>query len=173
MKKIILHPLKGIEFENKEVLELGTSKTELIQRLGKASREIDKQLYYDDLELRIDLDKTDKIEFIEFIYGPFPVKTEIELYGINPFKTDSHNLVEILTEHNNGEVDFEEEPYCFAFLESSIGIFRDSCEVDIDEMITEMKEVGEYYENQKWVLDDKEKARYFCTIGLGKKGYYR
>lgn len=173
MKKIILHPLNGIEFENKEILELGTSKTELIHRLGKASNEIDKQLFYDDLELRIDLDEYGKIEFIEFIYGPFPEKTEIELYGINPFKTDSYNLIEILTENNNGEIDNTEEPYCFSFFESSIGIFRDSCEVDINEMITEMKENGEYSENEKWVLDDKEKARYFWTVGLGKKDYYR
>ena len=173
MKKIILHPLKGIEFENKEILELGTSKNELIQRLGKASSGTDKQLFYDDLELRIDLDNSEEIEFIEFIYGPFPEKTEIELYGINPFKTDSHNLIEILTKNNTGEIDTTEEPYCYAFLESSIGVFRDSCEVDIEEMIAEMKENGDYSENEEWVLEDKEKAKYFWTIGLGKKDYYK
>jgi len=35
---------------------------------------------------------------------PFLKKTEIELYGINPFKTESHNLIEILTENNKGEM---------------------------------------------------------------------
>ena len=130
-------------------------------------------MFYDDLELRIDLDNSDKIEFIEFIYGPFPKKIEIEIYGINPFKTKSTDLIEILTEKNNGEIDLSEEPYCFAFLESSIGIFRDSCESDIDEMITELKENREYFENEKWVLEDKEKAKYFWTVGLGKKDYYK
>lgn len=173
MKKIILHPLKGIEFENNEILEFGTSKTALIQRFGKASRGTDKQLFYDDLELRIDIDNSEKIEFIEFIYGSFPEKTEIELYGINPFKTDCHNLIEILTKNNKGEIDTTEEPYCYAFLESSIGVFRDSCEADIEEMISEMKENGNYSENKEWVLEDKEKAKYFWTIGIGKKDYYK
>ena len=173
MKKIILHPLKGIEFENKATLEFGTSKIEIIKSLGKPSSGNDKQMFYDELELRIDLDNSENIEFIEFIYGPFPEKTEIELYGIDPFKTNSSDLIELLTENNNGEIDLSEEPYCFAFLESSIGIYRDSCESDIDEMITELKENGEYSENEEWVLADKEKAKYFWTVGLGKKDYYK
>jgi len=74
VKKIILHPLKGIEFESQEMLKLGTSKIELIKNLGNPSSEIDKQIFYDDLELRIDLDNSENIEFIEFIYGPFPEK---------------------------------------------------------------------------------------------------
>lgn len=173
MKKIVLHPLKGIEFENNEVLEFGTSKLELIKRFGNATSEYDQQLFYDDLELRIDLDNEDKIEFIEFIYGPYPEKVEIEIYGINPFKTDSAALIELLSSHNKGEVDENEEPYCYAFLESSIGIFRDSCEVDMDEMLKEMKEIGAFAENEKWVLEDLEKAKYFWTVGLGKKEYYK
>ncbi|MGJ8591819.1 MAG: hypothetical protein ACSHXF_04690 [Aquaticitalea sp.] len=173
MKKIVLHPLKGIQFENKEILEFGTSKTDLIQRFGKASSGTDKQLFYDDLELRIDFDNSDKIEFIEFIYGPFPEKTEIELYGINPFKSKSADLIELLTENNNGEIDSSEEPYCFAFLETSVGIFRDSCESDVEVLITELKKNGAYSENENWVLEDEEKAKYFWTIGLGKKDYYR
>ena len=173
MNKIILYPLKGIEFESKKMLELGTSKVEIIKSLGKPSSGTDKQMFYDNLELRIDIDNSKNIEFIEFIYGPFPEKTEIELYGINPFKTNSTDLIEILIENNNGEIDSSEEPYCFAFLESSIGIFRDSCESDIDEMISELKENGEYSENEEWVLDDKEKAKYFWTVGLGIKDYYK
>lgn len=173
MKKIILHPLKGIEFESKELLELGTSKIKLIKSLGKPSRCSDNQMFYDELELRIDFDNSENIEFIEFIYGPFPEKTEIELYGIDPFKTNSSDLIMLLTKNNNGEIDSSEEPYCFAFLESSIGVYRDSCESDIDEMITKLKENGEYSENEEWVLADKEKAKYFWTVGIGKKDYYK
>ena len=134
---------------------------------------MESQLFYDHLELRIDLDNSEEIEFIEFIYGPYPENTELEIYGINPFKTGSQNLIEILTQNNNGEIDKTEEPYCYSFLESSIGIFRDSCEDDIEKMISEMKENGDYSENQEWVFEDKEKAKYFWTIGLGKKDYYK
>jgi len=40
-------------------------------------------------------------------------------------------------------------------------------------MISEMKENGEYSENEKWILEDKAKAKYFWTVGLGKKDYYK
>jgi hypothetical protein len=173
LKKIILHPLKGIELENGQLLELGASKADVVNTLGEAYDEMDKKLFYDDLELRVDLDDSDRVAFIEFIYGPFPENVEIELYGINPFKTDSAALIEILTDKNKGEIDTTEEPYCYAFLESSIGVFRDSCEVEVEEMITEMKANGEYAQNEAWVLSDKEKARYFWTLGLGKKDYYK
>ena len=168
-----MEPLKGIRLENNEIIEFGTSKFDLLKKLGMPSSEFENQFFYDDLELRIDLDNQGQIEFIEFIYGPFPEKTEIEVYEINPFKTQSFELLEVLTEKNNGHVDKSEEPYCYAFLESSIGVFRDSCESDVNEMIAEMKANGENPEQEDWVLEDKQKAKYFWTIGIGKKGYYK
>jgi len=173
LNKIILHPLKGIEFKNKDIIEFGTLKTELFKKLGQPTSEFEKQLFYDNLELRIDIDDSEKIEFIEFIYGPFPEKTEIELYGVNPFDTVSDRLIEILTEHNNGQLDDSEAPYSYAFHESSIGIFRDSCESDVKEMIKEMTANGENPENEDWVAEDKQKAKYFWTVGIGRLDYYK
>ncbi len=173
MKKIILDPLNGIKILKEEIIELGISKKKLFDKIGKPSSRSDNQFFYDEFELRINLDKEEKIEFIEFIYGPFPKKTEIEIYGVNPFKTKSLDLIQILTENNDGKIDDSEAPYSYAFLETSIGVFRDSCEDDIEEMIIEMKNLGKYSENQEWILDDKEKAKYFWTIGLGIENYYK
>ena len=147
-------------------------KTELLKKIGRPSSENGNQLFYDDYELRIDIDQYDHVEFIECIYGPFLEKTEIEINNINPFKTKSSDLIQILSEKNNGKIDQSEEPYCYAFLNSSVGIYRDSCEVDIDEMITEMKNTGEYESNKDWVLNDKEKAQFFWTVGIGKAKYF-
>ena len=171
--KIILNPLKGIELENGKVVEFGESKVELFNIIGWPSSIDDYRLFYDELELRVDLDDAENIEFIEFTYGPYPEKIEIELYVINPFKEESLNLIELLDSNNNGEIDITEEPYCYLFKESSIGVFRDACEEDVDEMITEMKEMGAYLEHEDWILQDKEKAKYFWMIGLGKKNYYK
>jgi len=173
LEKITLIPLKGLAFENNETIGFGTSKARLFTLLGKPSVEFEKQLFYDDLELRIDLDRSGRIEFIEFIYGPFPEKTEIEIYGINPFKTESSELIKVLTKQNNGAVNEAEAPYCHAFLESSIGVFRDSCEADVKEVIDKMKANGEYATNEVWLNEDREKAKYFWTVGIGKKDYYK
>ncbi|MEO1438093.1 MAG: hypothetical protein AAFV80_21300, partial [Bacteroidota bacterium] len=70
-------------------------------------------------------------------------------------------------------LDDSEAPYCYAFHETSIGIFRDSCDSDVNEMIQEMKANGENPEQEDWVLEDKQKAKYFWTIGIGKKDYYK
>ncbi|AUC83335.1 hypothetical protein [Lacinutrix sp. Bg11-31] len=173
MIKIILNPLQGIEIVNGKVITLGDSKTELLNKLGKPSEVNDDSLFYDEFELRVDIDSSGNIEFIEFICGPFPEKTEIEIYGINPFKSQSLDLIELLTIENDGVVDSSEAPYCYTFLESSIGVYRDAFEEEIDELIEGMKEMGVYLENKEWVLDDKEKAKYFWTIGLGVKDYYK
>ncbi|MCB9190013.1 MAG: hypothetical protein H6600_06795 [Flavobacteriales bacterium] len=170
--KIILLPLQGVKVGN-QFIEFGTPKKELINMLGRPSSDSENQLFYDDLEIRIDLDDSEKIEFIEFLNGPFPEKTEVEIYGVNPFQVTSHSFIQLLSEKNNGQVDDTEEPYCYSFLESSVGIFRDSCEVDVEEMISEMKEEGTYSEHEDWILEDKEKAKYFWTIGIGSKNYYK
>ena len=116
MTKLILNPLKGLQIVNGENLAFGISKTELFIKIGKPSNVNDNQLFYDNFEFRIDLDQDEKVEFIECIYGPFPEKTEIEIYDINPFKTNSSDLIQILSEKNNGEIDQSEEPYCFTFI---------------------------------------------------------
>ncbi len=173
MEKVSLIPLEGIMFENGELIRFETSKEELIQKLGKPDEQFENQLFYDDLEVRIDLDEEDSIEFIEFIYGPFPEKVELDIYDINPFKLESSTLLEILTAKNKGEIDRSEEPYSYAFLESSVGIYRDSCEEDVLESIKHLKSSGDKLPNEEYLKEELEKAKLFWTIGIGRKDYYR
>lgn len=172
IKKLILKPLEGLQIFNGKHLIFGDSKEKILEKIGEPSTVNNNQLFYDNFEFRIDLDENEKFEFIECIYGPFLEKTEVEIYGINPFKTLSSQLIQILTDKNHGVIDKTEEPYCYAFINSSIGVFRESCEDDIEEMISEMKELGTYEENKDQILEDKKKAKFFWTIGIGKKNYY-
>lgn len=173
MVEIKVFPLIGIEIEGIGTIKLGHEKAEVEKVLGYPTTIYGSQCFYDDYEFRIDYDKSDKIEFIEFIYGPFPEKSKLSVYNINPFLVGAENLINLLTNQNNGEIDESEAEYCYAFKEISVGIFREATEKDIEEMISEMKESGEYEENKNWIVEDLEKSKNFWTIGIGIKNYYR
>jgi len=173
MTKIKILPLDGIEIENVGKLSLGQSRSGIEKILGQPSESSNlKQLYFDNYELRVDLDKNENAEFIEFISGPFPEKTELSIYGVDPFQIGADKLIEILTEKNNGKIDDSEADYSFAFLNISVGVYRGTTEQDVQESIDEMKANNEYDENdenEEWL----NKTRNFWTIGIGVKNYYK
>lgn len=174
MIKIKIIPLEGIEIENIGKLLLGESKPNIKKLLGKPSVISDKvQSYYDDYELRIDFDKNGHAEFIEFIYGPFPEKTELELYEINPFQIGAAQLVTLLSEKNNGKVDDREAEYCYTFFNLSVGLWRQATEQDVEDEMADMKANNEYEENKEWLEEDLKKSKNFWTIGVGVKDYYK
>ncbi|WP_316798403.1 hypothetical protein [Pedobacter frigidisoli] len=173
MIKIKILPLEGIEIENIGKLYLGQAKPDIEKLLGTPSANSNlQQLFYDHYELRIDLDHNENAEFIEFIYGPFQERTELSIYGINPFQIGADKLIEILKEKNKGKIDDSEAGYSYAFLNISVGIWRQSTEKGIDESIAEMKANQEYEENKDWLNEDLNKAKNFWTIGIGVKNYY-
>ena len=173
MTKIEILPLDGIVIENIGKLSLGQSKSNIEKLFGKPSESSNlKQLFFDEFEVRIDLDKKGNAEFIEFIYGPFPEKTELSIYGVNPFQIGATKLVEILTEKNNGKIDDSEAEYCYTFQNISVGVWRQLTEQNVEESIAEMKADNEYEENKDWLNEDLNKAKNFWTIGIGVKNYY-
>ena len=174
MIKIEILPLDGIEIENVGKICLSQSQSDVEKLLGQPSASSDqKRLFYNDYEFRLDIDKNGNVEFIEFIYGPFPLKTKLSIYGIDPFQIGADKLVEILTEENNGEIDNSEADFCFGFLNISVGIWREMTTKDVEESIAEMKANNEYEENKDWLEEDLTKAKNFFTIGIGIKNYYK
>lgn len=168
MIKILLEPLKGINIQGAGTIEFNLSRPELESKLGKPDSVYDNKLFYEELELRMDLDKNQRLEFIEFIYGPVTENIELEIYGLNPFKTKSSDLIEVLKGHNTGLVDSTEEPYCYAFHGSSIGIYRNSSEAELADKMATCKANGINPEQEEWYIE----AHYFWTIGLGREAYY-
>lgn len=173
MTKIEILPLEGIEIEHIGKLALGQSKSDIEKLLGQPSENANlKQLFYDNYEFRVDLDKNGNAEFIEFIYGPFPEKSQLSIYGVDPFLIGADKLIQILTKKNNGQVDDSEADFSFSFLNISVGVWRAMTTKDVEESIAEMKENGEYEENKDWIEEDLAKAKNFWTIGIGTKNYY-
>lgn len=174
MIKIEILPLDGIVIENTGKLSLGESGSAIEKLLGSPSNGSDKnRLYYDDYEFRVDLDNNGNAEFIEFISGPYPEKTEISMYGINPFQIGADQLLDILSEKNNGKIDDSEAGYCYTFLNISVGVWRQITVHDVEEDMADMKANDEYEENKEWIEEDLEKAKNFWTIGIGVENYYQ
>ncbi|MGZ3755696.1 MAG: hypothetical protein ACXVAY_15710 [Mucilaginibacter sp.] len=174
MQNIEIRPLEGIVIENIGNVLLGQHESLLYALLGVPSKTYERnRIFYDGLEVRIDLNQFQRIEFIEFIYGPYPDKTELSIYGINPFAIGAEKLLEILSFHNQGEIDISEAPYSYGFLNTSVGVWREFTTEDIGSMTNEITPSGMVERNHDNFAEDLKKAQNFWTIGIGVEGYYK
>ena len=169
MKKIKLIPLQGVEIEKVGKISFGDSKDSVLSLVGNIYEEQDdNSIMVDDLEMKFDFDDKDKLMFIE-VFGPFCEFIEPEILGVKPFKLTSEQLLKLLTERNNGKIDDTEAPYCYAFLNIAVGVWK---EVTENDMIDEIKAARESNEYEQWMDDDLKRSKFFWTIGIGEKGYY-
>jgi hypothetical protein len=174
MIKIELKPLKGIDIENVGEVLLGQSRQNVESLLGKPSEPYSiTSAFYDLYEFRIDFDEFGKVGYIEFLYGPFPERTELCIYDVNPFTIGAEKLVGILSKQNSGEVDLTEAEFSYAFLNISVGIWRQFTQKDVEQSIAELKSTGKYEFNKSSIENDLENSRNFWTIGLAVADYYR
>lgn len=172
MKTIILKPLEGMEISDLGEVAFGQTIEQVKERLGEPSLIYGNQLFYDELELRIDCDEQGLVEFIECIYGPFCEKTIPMLYGERAFELLADELVALLTEKNSGKVDDREAEYGYYFKEISVGVYREATPKDALESIAEVKAEGMYEEERDWLEEDLQKSQHFWSIGIGVQSYY-
>lgn len=110
-------------------------------------------------ELQVTFDADGKAEFIEFS-GKDAEHTEVYLNGIEVFKISAPKLIDEIIKLTNGEFDKENDeiPYSYVFPSIDLAVWR--------QVIPELDE-----ENEE--IPDFDEGKYFWTIGLGIKGYYR
>lgn len=169
-KELRLLPLIGFEVDSKKIT-FGQSADEIKQLLGKPDYADEKQLFYDNLEIRLDFNKN-KFEYAE-VQGPYCEFIIPNIYDINPFEPEAEKLYELLEKNNNGKIDDSESPYCYCFVEISVGVWRESTPHDIAETIAQVKKDGEYDEVKEVFDNELDKSKYFWTVGIGAKGYYK
>lgn len=167
---IELVPLRGIRWESKSINIMDTKqKVESILGITKLVR--DKSYYYFENELRFDFDEKGHVEFIEFL-GGIEGRVQPWIYGVEAFRLEADVLYEILKIHNDGEIDDSEGGYSYAFINSSVGVYRTSTPKSVKEMIEEMENEGIDTINNEMIEEEKKKAAHWETIGIGKVGYY-
>ena len=161
-----VYPLDKVVIENMEIC-LGMDKDPLFDLLGKGKSYDEKRYYYFDNGLAIDFDDKNKLTYIEFI-GGIDGQLQPVIYGIPAFEVEADELWRTLKKYNNGRIDDHENGYSYAFLEISVGIYRQF----IPEEVIEEAKCDNIPLDDEDVAADMRKAMHWATIGIGVKNYY-
>lgn len=149
---------------------LGMEQAAVEAAIGKGELAGNRYYYYNN-EMAIDY-SDGKVEFIEFLGGIDGI-LHPWIYGVSAFDTHADELIKILEQENDGEVDdYSEQGYSFAFLDISVGVYRELRPSDVEEMIEEMKADGISADNNEDVQNEMRKANHWSTIGIGIEDYY-
>ncbi|KIR03832.1 hypothetical protein P261_02647 [Lachnospiraceae bacterium TWA4] len=129
------------------------------------------RVYYFNDEMRIDYGLDETVEFIEFLYG---IDGELQpiLNGKEIFQMDANQLFDMLSDINNGEIDDSEGPFAYAFLEISVGVYRESTPEDIEDLRAKSEEDGNPMSQEEFE-EEMRRANHWMTFGIGVKDYYR
>ena len=147
----------------KEVhLILGTpqySSEKTVINYGELSIPVPAKDGYFDNEIQITFDENNAVDFIEFS-GKNAKHIEVYLNGIEVFKTPAQKLIKQITDTTNAKFNKEEEeiPYSYVYPLIDLAVWR--------QVIPELDETKE-------IISDSDEGKYFWTIAIGKKGYYK
>lgn len=169
MNDIVITPLDGVLFDGR-CIRLGEYAEDIKADLGAPERVHKNSLYYFLSELRIDIGADGTAEFIEFLGGTDGT-LQPTIYGVPAFRTDADELFGLLAEKNSGGVNDSENGYSYAFLNISVGVYRESIPSDIEEMIAEAESEG-FPMSAEDIAAERKKAAFWSTIGIGIGGYY-
>lgn len=154
-------------------IKFGMTRNEIRSILGEPGYSTEKSISeYDDVtipipakdgyfknELQITFDDYNRINFIEFS-GKDRKHLEVSLNGIEVFKLPAPKLIREITKFMKIGFDKEENeiPYSYVFPEIDLAVWRP--------VIPELDE-----ENED--IHETDEGKYFWTIGIGIKGYYK
>lgn len=167
--KIEIYSLEKIVVDGVSIY-LGMDQSDVETAIGKGQL-VGKRYYYYDYEMAIDYSENKTVRFIEFLAGIDGTIHPV-IYGVSAFDIHADELVDLLRQKNDGEIDDSERGYSFAFLNISVGVYRERIPSDVMEMIEEKKADGIPTEDDEDVAEEMRKATHWATIGVGVAGYY-
>lgn len=166
--KAILIPLERVEIEGK-IISFDMQKNSVFSVLGKGTSFDKKRYYYFNDELAIDFNDEDTVEFIEFLGGMEGI-LQPYINEMAIFSDDAEKVFETLKLMNNGAIDSEGE-YSTAFLEISVGVYRECTPQSVKEMIEDAEEDGNPMSDAD-ISEEMRRASHWNTVGIGVVGYY-
>lgn len=145
--KVEIFPLEKIRIEDKEIM-IGMNVSQVEDMMGKAEGHFENygSKSYRSFYFNSELGLDfDENGLLEFIefLGGNEGMLKPYIYGLSVFETDADKVKNLIAEHDN-EIDETEAEFCYCFLNESIGLWRED-----------------------------SKSRYWDTIGVGIKDYYR
>ena len=167
---IEIYPLEKIIIDGVSIY-LGMEQSAVESAIGKGQL-AGKRYYYYNTEMAIDYSENKTVEFIEFL-GGIDGSVHPVIYGVSAFDALADELANLLRQKNDGEIDDSEQGYSLAFLNISVGVYRERRPSDVMEMIEEMRADGIPTENNEDVAEEMRKANHWATIGVGVGGYYQ
>ena len=167
---IEIYPLEKIIIDGVSIY-LGMEQSAVESAIGKGQL-VGKRYYYYNTEMAIDYSENKTVEFIEFL-GGIDGSVHPVIYGVSAFDALADELANLLRQKNDGEIDDSEQGYSLAFLNISVGVYRERLPSDVMEMIEEMRAEGIPTENNEEVAEEMRKANHWATIGVGVDGYYQ
>lgn len=166
---IEIYPLDRVVIDGVSIY-LGMEQAAVEAAIGKGELAGNRYYYYNN-EMAIDY-SDGKVEFIEFLGGIDGI-LHPWIYGVSAFDTHADELIKVLEQENDGEVDdYSEQGYSFAFLDISVGVYRELRPSDVEEMIEEMRADGISADNNVDVQNEMRRANHWATIGIGTEDYY-
>ncbi len=169
MDNIVLLPLEGVNFAGKTIA-LTALRGDVENLMGSCGKSVENSLYYFGSELRFDFAGDGRLEFIEFLGGA-DGKLRPEIYRKSVFDTDADELFAILSEKNCGDIADTENGYSYAFLNITVGVFRERLPEEVREMMEEAEKCGAPM-SAKEIEAEMRMAECWSTIGMGTEGYY-
>lgn len=176
--RFLIKPLEGIYWEDKKIL-LGEHKQN-VERIftnlspqEKFSKEAGLSVYLFNTTLRVDFDKDNKVNFIEFLCG-HDSEIQAVIYDVDIFKTTANEVFELLKRQNAGEIEDTENGYCYAFKNISVGVWRESTPESLSQFIEEINSdecISQEIKDENIEIEIL-KTNYWATLGIGVKDYY-
>ena len=145
--KVEIFPLEKIRIEDKEIM-IGMNVSQVEDMMGKAEGRFENygSKSYRSFYFNSELGLDfDENGLLEFIefLGGNEGMLKPYIYGLSVFEADADKVKNLIAEHDN-EIYETEAEFCYCFLNESIGLWRED-----------------------------SKSRYWDTIGVGIKDYYR
>ena len=170
-EKEVIHaeifPLEKVVIDGISIT-FGMKQSDVIAVLGAGENARDAHYYYES-DLAICYDENNCVEFVEFLGGS-KGRVQPTIYGISPFSTKASEVVQVLQDKNSGQVEGTADGYDMAFIDISVGVYREYIPADIKEL--KQQQISDEYSGLDLEAEGIS-AEYWDTIGAGVAGYYK